>query len=91
MAARKLPAGAAMAPFGRIIEGPNAMVTKKLMLLSGVIAVLGGCGDQTSTSANSATANTSAAASPASDVTRVRGVITAVGTDALTVQTYDGK
>ncbi len=67
------------------------MVTKKLMLLSGVIAVLGGCGDQTSTGANSATANTSAAASPASDVTRVRGVITAVGTDALTVQTYDGK
>ena len=67
------------------------MVTKKLMLLSGVIAVLGGCGDQTSTGANTATANTSAAASPASDVTRVRGVITAVGTDALTVQTYDGK
>ncbi len=67
------------------------MMTKKLMLLSGVIAVLGGCGDQTSTGANNATANTSAAASPASDVTRVRGVITAVGTDALTVQTYDGK
>ncbi len=91
MAARKSIAGAAMAPRDRIIEGLNAMVTKKLMLLSGVIAVLGGCSDQTSTGANSATVNTSAAASPASDVTRVRGVITAVGADALTVQTYDGK
>jgi len=67
------------------------MVTKKLMLLSGVIAVLGGCGDTTSTGANTATVNTSAAASAASDVTRVRGVITAVGADTVTVQTYDGK
>ena len=67
------------------------MVTKKLMLLSGVIAVLGGCGDTTSTGANTATVNTSAAASAAPDVTRVRGVITAVGADTVTVQTYDGK
>ncbi len=67
------------------------MVTKKLMLLSGVIAVLGGCGDTTSNDANTATVNTSAAASAASDVTRVRGVITAVGADSVTVQTYDGK
>ncbi len=67
------------------------MMTKKLMLLSGVVAVLAGCGNKTSVDANSATANTSATASAASDVTRVRGVITAVGTDALTVQTYDGK
>jgi hypothetical protein len=74
-----------------IFEGSNAMMTKKLMLLSGVIAVLGGCGDTTSTGANTATVNTSAAASAASDVTRVRGVITAVGADAVTVQTYDGK
>ncbi|QCB40859.1 hypothetical protein E5673_00305 [Sphingomonas sp. PAMC26645] len=70
------------------------MLTKKLMLLSGVVAVLGGCGQTTSTDSNTSTANiamgnTTASATPA--VNRVRGVITAIGTDALTVQTYDGK
>ncbi len=72
------------------------MLTKKLMLLSGVVAVLGGCGQTTSTDSNTSTANiamgnTSAAASATPAVNRVRGVITAIGTDALTVQTYDGK
>lgn len=72
------------------------MLTKKLMLLGGVIAVLGGCGQTTSTDSNTTTANiamgnTSAAASATPAVNRVRGVITAIGTDALTVQTYDGK
>ncbi len=72
------------------------MLTKKLMLLSGVIAVLGGCGQTTSTDSNTTTTNiamgnTSAAASATPAVNRVRGVITAIGTDALTVQTYDGK
>ncbi len=71
------------------------MLTKKLMLLSGVVAVLGGCGQTTSTDSNTTTANiamgntTATSATPA--VNRVRGVITAIGTDALTVQTYDGK
>ena len=71
------------------------MLTKKLMLLSGVVAVLGGCGQTTSTDSNTSTANiamgnaTAMSATPA--VNRVRGVITAIGTDALTVQTYDGK
>lgn len=72
------------------------MLTKKLMLLSGVVAVLGGCGQTTSTDSNTSTANiamgnTSATASATPAVNRVRGVITAIGTDALTVQTYDGK
>ncbi|KQN01239.1 hypothetical protein ASE82_15150 [Sphingomonas sp. Leaf230] len=72
------------------------MLTKKLVLLSGVVAVLGGCGQTTSTDSNTSTANiamgnTSAAASVTPAVNRVRGVITAIGTDALTVQTYDGK
>jgi len=72
------------------------MLTKKLMLLSGVVTVLGGCGQTTSTDSNTSTANiamgnTSAAASATPAVNRVRGVITAIGTDALTVQTYDGK
>jgi len=72
------------------------MLTKKLVLLSGVVAVLGGCGQTTSTDSNTSTANiamgnTSAAASEAPAVNRVRGVITAISTDALTVQTYDGK
>ena len=72
------------------------MLMKKLMLLGGVIAVLGGCGQTTSTDSNTTTANiamgnTSAAASATPAVNRVRGVITAIGTDALTVQTYDGK
>ncbi len=72
------------------------MLTKKLMLLGGVIAVLGGCGQTTSTDSNTTTANiamanTSATASATPAVNRVRGVITAIGTDALTVQTYDGK
>ena len=72
------------------------MLTKKLVLLSGVVAVLGGCGQTTSTDSNTSTANiamgnTSAAASATPAVNRVRGVITAIGTDALTVQTYDGK
>jgi hypothetical protein len=72
------------------------MLTKKLMLLSGVVAVLGGCGQTTSTDSNTTTANiamgnTSAAASATPAVNRVRGVITAIGTDALTVKTYDGK
>ena len=72
------------------------MLTKKLMLLGGVIAVLGGCGQTTSTDSNTSTANiamgnTSGAASATPAVNRVRGVITAIGTDALTVQTYDGK
>jgi hypothetical protein len=72
------------------------MLTKKLMLLSGVVAVLGGCGqttptDSSTSTANIAMANTSAVASATPAVTRVRGVITAIGADALTVQTYDGK
>ncbi|KQN29212.1 hypothetical protein [Sphingomonas sp. Leaf38] len=72
------------------------MLTKKLMLLSGVVVVLGGCGQTTPTdfstsTANIAMANTSAAASATPAVTRVRGVITAIGADTLTVQTYDGK
>ncbi|KQO06928.1 hypothetical protein [Sphingomonas sp. Leaf242] len=72
------------------------MLTKKLMLLSGVVAVLGGCGQTISTDSNTTTANiamgnTSAAASATPAVNRVRGVITAVGANALTVQTYDGK
>ncbi len=72
------------------------MLTKKQMLLSGVVAVLAGCGQTTSTDSNTTTANiamgnTSAAASATPAVNRVRGVITAIGTDALTVQTYDGK
>ncbi|KQS49450.1 hypothetical protein [Sphingomonas sp. Leaf198] len=72
------------------------MLTKKLMLLSGVVAVLAGCGQTTSTDSNTTTANiamgnTSATASATPAVNRVRGVITAIGADALTVQTYDGK
>ncbi len=70
------------------------MLTKKLMLLSGVVAVLGGCGQTTSTDSNTTTTNiamANAAASATPAVNRVRGVITAIGTDALTVQTYDGK
>ena len=71
------------------------MLTKKLMLLGGVIAVLGGCGQTTSTDSNTSTANiamgNTSATSAAPAVNRVRGVITAIGTDALTVQTYDGK
>ena len=62
------------------------MLTKKLVLLSGVVAVLGGCGQTTSTDSNTSTANiamgnTSAAASATPAVNRVRGVITAIGTD----------
>lgn len=64
------------------------MLTKKLVLLSGVIAVLGGCGDKQS-AGNAADTSATASATPA--VNRVRGVITAVGANALTVQTYDGK
>ncbi|WP_380785450.1 hypothetical protein [Sphingomonas sp. R86521] len=66
------------------------MLTKKLVLLSGVIAVLGGCGDKQS-AGNATAANTSATASATPAVNRVRGVITAVGANAVTVQTYDGK
>lgn len=65
------------------------MMTKKLMLLSGVIAILGGCGDKQS--AGTATATNAAATSVTAGVNRVRGVITKVGADALTIQTYDGK
>ncbi|MCK8458533.1 hypothetical protein [Sphingomonas faeni] len=66
------------------------MLTKKLVLLSGVVAVLSACGDnQTTGNTTAATTNTTASATPS--VNRVRGVITTVGADALTVQTYDGK
>ncbi|HXH17068.1 MAG TPA: hypothetical protein VNJ10_13155 [Sphingomonas sp.] len=62
------------------------MLTKKLALLSGVIAVLGGCGDK-----QSAAGNTAGTTSAAPAVNRIRGVIETVGANALTVRTYDGK
>ncbi|GGE95764.1 hypothetical protein [Sphingomonas prati] len=58
----------------------------KLALLSGMIAVLGGCGGT-----QPADSNSSATASTTPAVTRVRGVVEAIDAKALTVRTYDGQ
>lgn len=63
------------------------MNLKKLILLGSAITLSGGCSEHGSTDANAS----AAASSPAAAATRVRGVVQAVGKDALAIQTYDGR
>lgn len=63
------------------------MIMKKLLLLAGTTAILGGCSAHQPTDAKTTTKTSS----PAPAATRLRGVVQSLSANALTIQTYDGQ
>ena len=70
----------------------HAMMIKRLALLSGAFAAFGACNKPPSNDANPvASKSNSAPSTPAGATTRVRGVLTSIAGDSLSLQTYDGR